>query len=66
MSDKCICDHCKFRYSWDCDDGLAYPRGGCKSFELDWKTLTPNQQKAIMRHLSNNSYDRPRERFDWE
>lgn len=66
MSDKCICDHCKFRYSWDCDDGLAYPRGGCKSFELDWETLTPNQQKAIIKRLSNNSYGRPRERFDWE
>lgn len=65
-SDKCVCDHCKYRHSWDCDDRLAYPKGGCKEFALDWDTLTHKQQVAVQRVLSNNSYDRPRERFDWD
>lgn len=64
--DKCLCDHCKSRYSWDCDDGLAYPRGGCDSFSLDWNTLSNKQQKAIKRILSNNDYDRPYRNYDWE
>lgn len=28
--EKCLCDHCRSRYSWDCDDGMAYPRGDCR------------------------------------
>lgn len=63
---KCVCDHCKSRYSWDCDDGMAYPRGGCKYFSLDWDTLSNKQKKAIQKILSNNNYDRPYEKFDWE
>ena len=63
---KCLCDHCKSRHTWDCDDGMAYPRGGCCDFSLDWNTLSKKQQKAIMRILSNNDYDRPRSRFEWE
>ena len=63
---KCVCDHCKSRYSWDCDDGMAYPRGGCKDFSLDWDTLSNKQKKAIQKILSHNDYDRPYEKFDWE
>lgn len=48
-----VCEHCKSRYSWDCDDGRAYPKGGCDSFSLDFDTLTPKQQKAIKRILSH-------------
>ena len=29
------CDFCRFRHSWDCDDGLPYPENGCKDFTLD-------------------------------
>lgn len=64
--EKCLCDHCKSRYSWDCDDGMAYPRGGCESFSLDWDTLSSKQQKAIRKILSNNSYDKPDRYYDWE
>lgn len=62
---KCVCDHCKSRFSWDCDDGMAYPRGGCGSFSLDWATLTEKQQEAIRRILSQNEYDRPHD-YDWD
>lgn len=63
---KCVCDHCKSRHTWDCDDGMAYPRGGCRDFVLDFSTLTRKQQIAIQRILSNNDYDRPYRRFEWE
>ena len=42
------CDFCKFRYSWDCDDGLPYPENGCESFELDKNTLTYEEQRRFM------------------
>lgn len=63
---KCVCEHCKYRNSWDCDDGIAYPKGGCEDFTLDFDTLNRKQKKAIQRILSNNDYDRPHRRFDWE
>lgn len=65
-NEKCVCDHCKSRYAWDCDDGRPYPRGGCSDFVLDYSTLSRKQQMAIQRILSNNDYDRPRTRFAWE
>ena len=40
-----LCEYCKSRYSWDCDDGLAYPDHGCENFTLDYCTLT-DEQKA--------------------
>lgn len=43
-----ICEHCKSRHSWECDDGCAYPKHGCGSFELDWNSLTYKQKKAII------------------
>lgn len=42
-----VCEHCKYRYSWDCDDGLAYPKGGCSDFVLDYSTTTDEQRKRI-------------------
>ena len=65
-SEKCVCDHCKSRYTWDCNDGRAYPRGGCSDFVLDFYTLSRKQQITIQRILSENDYDRPRTRFAWE
>ena len=46
-----VCDHCRYRFSWDCDDGLPYPRKGCEDFELDFSTLSKKQKKAIRRIL---------------
>lgn len=46
-----VCEHCKSRYSWDCDDGYAYPKHGCSEFVLDWDTLNQKQKKAIIRNL---------------
>ena len=48
-----VCEHCKSRHSWDCDDGYAYPKGGCDYFELDYSTLSNNQKKTIRRVLQN-------------
>lgn len=42
-----VCEHCKSRHTWDCDDGLPYPKGGCDNFILDVETLTKSQQEAI-------------------
>lgn len=37
------CEHCKYRHSWDCDDGSPYPKNGCSSFQLDTNTLSKEQ-----------------------
>ncbi len=55
-----VCEHCRFRFSWDCDDGLPYPKKGCDSFELDFKTLSKKQQKAIRKILAHEN-----EREEW-
>lgn len=52
-----VCEHCTYKYSWDCDDGRPYPKKGCDSFKLDFETLTPKQQKAIRRILSHEDDD---------
>ena len=52
-----VCEHCRFRYSYDCDDGHPYPRKGCDSFELDFNSLNKKQQKAIRRILSQDEDD---------
>ena len=56
-----VCEHCKYRYSWDCDDGLPTPQNGCDSFELDFNTLSKKQQKAIRKILANEH-----KKEDWE
>ncbi len=43
-----LCEYCKSRYSWDCDDGLAYPECGCENFTLDYCTLTDEQKEKII------------------
>ena len=42
------CDFCKYRYSWDCDDGLPYPDNGCKDFALDENTLTEEEKRLMV------------------
>lgn len=42
-----VCEHCKSRYTWDCDDGAPYPEHGCNSFELDWDSLS----EALKRNM---------------
>ena len=42
------CEMCRFRYSWDCDDGLAYPKNGCEYFKLDMDTLSDNQRDLLI------------------
>lgn len=61
-----VCEHCKYRYSWDCDDGRPYPKGGCDDFELDSNTLTNKQKKAIKRVLRNEEYSESREFGGWD
>ena len=52
-----VCEHCTYRYSWDCDDGLPYPKRGCEDFKLDFETLTKKQQKAIRKILAREDED---------
>ena len=46
-----VCEHCKYRNSWECGDGWNRQKGGCEEFRLDWNTLSNEQKKAIHRHL---------------
>ena len=48
-----VCEHCQYRYSWDCQDDYYRPKNGCKSFKLDFDTLTKKQQKTIRKILIN-------------
>ena len=45
------CDHCRYRNSWDCEDGYNRKRD-CKEFELDFDTLSNKQKKVIQRILN--------------
>lgn len=42
------CNFCKYRYSWDCDDGSPYPANGCRDFTLDKNTLSEEEQRAFI------------------
>lgn len=44
------CDHCRYRHSWECDDGWNR-RKNCSEFELDYSTLSNKQKKTIQRIL---------------
>ena len=44
-----VCKHCKYRYSYECED--CWIKGGCDDFVLDSETLTRKQIKAIRRAL---------------
>lgn len=48
-----VCEHCKYRNSYDCGDGWGLPKNGCDEFELEFSTLSKKQQKAIRRILSH-------------
>ena len=43
-----MCAHCKYRFSWDCDDGLAYPKNGCDDFSLDVNTLDEDDARLLL------------------
>ena len=60
-----VCEHCEYRHSWDCDDGLAYPKGGCDDFKLDYNSLTNKQKKAIKRVLKNEEFSDSQEWGVW-
>lgn len=40
------CDYCAYRYSYDCDDGWNRHKN-CKSFKLDWDSLSEKDKKTI-------------------
>ena len=42
------CDFCRFRHSWDCDDGSSYPENGCWDFVLDKSTLSDEEQRMLV------------------
>lgn len=53
-----VCEHCKSRHSWDCDDGCPYPAYGCNSFELDWNSLSIVCKNAIVTMLTLSEENR--------
>ena len=44
-----ICDYCKFRNCWDCEDN--YRTEDCSSFVLDWDTLPEKYKEKIIKKL---------------
>ena len=42
------CDFCRYRHSWDCDDGLPYPENGCESFAFDKSALSDDEQRMLV------------------
>lgn len=44
------CDHCRYRNSYDCDDGWNRHKN-CEEFELDFDTLNSRQKKTIRKIL---------------
>lgn len=53
------CEHCKYRYSWDCEDYWVNDNRLCKDFKLDFDSLTDKQKKEIQKRLmgANNETD---------
>lgn len=55
-----LCEYCKNRFTWDCDDGLPYPMYGCESFELEFNILSRKKKYEIKRILLIEEFER-----DW-
>lgn len=51
------CNHCRYRNSWDCDDGWNRRRS-CSEFELDYSTLSDKQKKTIQKILDREDDSR--------
>lgn len=49
------CENCKYRYTWDCDDGDA--RCKCEDFKLDENTLSEEERRMlrVMRQVMRES-----------
>lgn len=45
------CEHCVWRYSWDCEDYWISDNNMCENFKLDFDTLTNAQKKEIQKRL---------------
>ena len=39
------CENCKYRYTWDCDDGDY--RSRCEDFSLDESTLSERERELL-------------------
>lgn len=49
------CENCKYRYTWDCDDGDV--RWKCENFELDEDTLSKEERMLlrVMRQVAREN-----------
>lgn len=45
------CDHCKYRFSWDCEYYRVSNDYICDRFDLDFSTLTEREKESIQRRL---------------
>lgn len=45
------CEHCTYRYTWDCEDCWISDNSMCENFKLDFDTLTNAQKKEIQKRL---------------
>lgn len=52
MYENTMCQFCKFRNSWDCEENYCnYPKEGCDNWSLDESTLNDKQKKHIKNAL---------------
>ena len=45
------CEHCEYRYSWDCEDYWISDSKICNDFKVDFDSLTDKQKKEIQKRL---------------
>jgi len=47
------CEHCEYRNEWECDDEYNRIRNDtlCKSFKLDFDTLSDGIKKQVQKRL---------------
>lgn len=46
MSNTKICEKCRYKNSWDCED-FYYRRADCKEFVLEWAYLSDEEKIAV-------------------
>ena len=51
------CEHCEYRYSWDCEDYWVSDNKLCEDFKLDFDSLTNKQKKEIQKRLMEKTYE---------
>jgi len=52
VSNTEICEKCRYKNSWDCEDGY-YRRPNCEEFVLEWHYLTDKEKTIVKQALES-------------